>query len=84
MTQQQKEYIIDEELAELIEGQLTNKWCKRCPYEGGGINSGIKAHLRSRPQQAGDHGVVPDYVTTQKEIRENTSRIEFLQGVNHE
>jgi len=52
---QQPEFIITEELAELIEGQLTNESCKKCPHEGGGVNSGIKAHLRTRP-----HTPAPD------------------------
>jgi hypothetical protein len=43
------QFIIDEELTELIEDCLHNVNCKPCPYEGGGIKSGILAHLRSHP-----------------------------------
>lgn len=43
------QYIITEEVVELIEGQLKNESCKKCPYEGGGVNSGILSFLRSNP-----------------------------------
>jgi hypothetical protein len=45
----ERRYIITEKLVELIEGQLTNEYCRLCPHEGGGINSGIKAYIRSAP-----------------------------------
>lgn len=49
---EQPSYIITEELAELIESQLQNQHCKKCPYEGAGVNSGILSMLRSRPAPA--------------------------------
>lgn len=62
---QQKEWIIDEELALLIESALIDVGpeCKKCPHEGGGFNGAIVAHLRMRPhstpapgkQQQGEH-----------------------------
>ena len=48
-TSPEKEYIITGEIAGLIWEQLHNKRCKKCPYEGAGINSGISEHLYSRP-----------------------------------
>jgi hypothetical protein len=44
-----KEYTITEEEVEIIESHLDNKHCQKCPYEGGGVKSGIKSFIRSRP-----------------------------------
>lgn len=43
------DFVICEEVVEHIESQLKNKHCKKCPYEGAGINSGILLYLRKIP-----------------------------------
>ena len=50
-----KEYTITEEEVEIIESHLDNKHCQKCPYEGGGVKSGIKSFIRSRPHPALDN-----------------------------
>lgn len=47
----EKCYIITEEV-QLIEDFLINEHCVKCPYEGGGVKSGIKAFIRSRPHSS--------------------------------
>jgi hypothetical protein len=42
-------FVITKEEVEIIEDSLQNDHCRKCPYEGGGIKSGIKAFIRSRP-----------------------------------
>lgn len=44
-----KNYILTGEEVQLIEEFLKNKHCKKCPYEGAGVKSGIVAFLKSRP-----------------------------------
>jgi len=47
--QPQRKYTLIEEEVELIEDFLNNEHCVKCPYEGGGVKSGIKSFIRSRP-----------------------------------
>jgi len=47
--QTQIKYGLTEEEVKLIEYALKNKYCKKCPYEGAGVKSGISAFLRSHP-----------------------------------
>ena len=47
------QYIITEEVAEIIETALeSDEHCKKCPYEGGGFNQGALSLLRECPYQS--------------------------------
>lgn len=52
MVETTTDFVISEEIIEHIESQLKNKHCKKCPYEGAGINSGILSYLRKVPLEA--------------------------------
>ena len=55
------QYIITEEVAEIIETALeSDEHCKKCPYEGGGFNQGALSLLRECPYQQ------PEQFTSQK------------------
>lgn len=44
-----REYLLTEEEVEIIEDHLKNEHCRKCPYEGGGVKSGILHFIRSHP-----------------------------------
>jgi hypothetical protein len=47
------QYIITEEVAEIIETALeSDEHCKKCPYEGWGFNQGALSLLRECPYQS--------------------------------
>ena len=55
------QYIITEEVAEIIETALeSDEHCKKCPYEGGGFKQGALSLLRECPYQQ------PEQFTSQK------------------
>ena len=48
------QYIITEEVAEIIETALeSDEHCKKCPYEGWGFNQSALSLLRECPYQSG-------------------------------
>jgi hypothetical protein len=57
------QYIITEEVAEIIETALeSDEHCKKCPYEGGGFNQGALSLLRECPYQSERERVLDDIV----------------------